>query len=496
MSHKVETADQLNKAMTESGKGDSEETRDWLDALDLVEAFEGLERVDELLDAVVTSARRKGAKLPFAANTAYVNTIRPEGQPQHPGIRELEQTIRRYIRWNAVAIVMRANKDLSELGGHVASFQSAATLYDTGFMHFWRAPDETHGGDLIYLQGHSSPGIYARALPRRTSHRGADRQLPSGSRRQGDFFLSASLADAGVLAVPDRVDGPRAANGDLPGALPSLSSWPRDRRYHRAQGLGLLRRRRNGRAGVARRDLARRARKTRQPDLRRQLQPATSRRAGARQRQDRSGARGGFPRRRLERHQVPVGLQLGPAARAGPFRQTAPTDGRVRRRRIPGLQVQGRRLHPQEFLRPLSRDGGDGRRLERRKDLVADARRPRSDQGLRRLQGCDRPQGPADCDPCQDRQGLRHGLGRRGADDRPSSQEDWRQCAEGVPRPLPDSYLRRRSRQGPVPAPARRQRGDEVFARAPSSARRAAAVAPAVLERRSKSRRSLLSTRC
>jgi pyruvate dehydrogenase E1 component len=164
MSHKVETAGQFNEAMTESGKGVSEETRDWLDALDSVEAFEGLERVDELLDAVVTSARRKGAKLPFAANTAYVNTIRPEEQPQHPGIRELEQTIRRYIRWNAVAIVMRANKESSELGGHVASFQSAATLYDTGFMHFWRAPDETHGGDLIYLQGHSSPGIYARAF--------------------------------------------------------------------------------------------------------------------------------------------------------------------------------------------------------------------------------------------------------------------------------------------------------------------------------------------
>ena len=129
-----------------------------------LEAFEGLERVDELLDAVVTSARRKGAKLPFAANTAYVNTIRPEDQPEHPGVRKLEQTIRRLVRWNAAAIVLRANKDSSELGGHIASFQSAATLYDTGFMHFWRAPDETHGGDLVYFQGHSSPGIYARAF--------------------------------------------------------------------------------------------------------------------------------------------------------------------------------------------------------------------------------------------------------------------------------------------------------------------------------------------
>ena len=140
------------------------EREDWLESLDSVEAFEGLERVDELLDAVVTSARCKGAKLPFAANTAYINTIPPDRQPPHPGDRRIETTIRHYVRWNAAAIVLRANKESSELGGHIASFQSAATLYDTGFMHFWRAADDTHGGDLVYFQGHSSPGIYARAF--------------------------------------------------------------------------------------------------------------------------------------------------------------------------------------------------------------------------------------------------------------------------------------------------------------------------------------------
>ena len=150
--------------MTDDPKGEAAEMREWLDALDSVEAFEGLERVDELLDSVVTAARRKGARLPFAANTAYVNTIHPGDQPEHPGVAPLESSIRHYIRWNAAAIVLRANKESSELGGHIASFQSAATLYDTGFMHFWRAPDETHGGDLIYFQGHSSPGIYARAF--------------------------------------------------------------------------------------------------------------------------------------------------------------------------------------------------------------------------------------------------------------------------------------------------------------------------------------------
>ncbi len=142
----------------------SDETDEWLDALDSVAAFEGIVKVDEILNSVVAAARRKGAKLPFAANTAYVNTIPPEEQPPHPGNRKIEQIIRRYVRWNAAAIVVKANKESSELGGHIASFQSAATLYDTGFMHFWHACNDKHGGDLIYFQGHSSPGIYARAF--------------------------------------------------------------------------------------------------------------------------------------------------------------------------------------------------------------------------------------------------------------------------------------------------------------------------------------------
>ncbi len=150
--------------MDDRARSVNDETDEWLDALDSVEAFEGLGKVDAILDQVVTSARRKGARLPFAANTAYVNTIPPEAQPPHPGDRKIEMTIRRYIRWNAAAIVVKANKESSELGGHIASFQSAATLYDTGFMHFWHADAENHGGDLIYIQGHSAPGVYSRAF--------------------------------------------------------------------------------------------------------------------------------------------------------------------------------------------------------------------------------------------------------------------------------------------------------------------------------------------
>ena len=140
------------------------EVREWIDAVQSVIEFEGVRRADELLGKTVESARRSGARLPFAGNTAYINTIPVDEQPEHPGIRAIERRIRSAIRWNSAALVLRANKESSELGGHIASFQSAATLYDTGFMHFWHAAREDHAGDCVYVQGHSSPGIYARAF--------------------------------------------------------------------------------------------------------------------------------------------------------------------------------------------------------------------------------------------------------------------------------------------------------------------------------------------
>ena len=164
-------------------------TREWTDAITSVIAFEGTERADHVLGKVVETARRAGARVPFAANTAYMNSISVAEEPKHPGNREIEHRIRSVIRWNAAAIVLRANKVSSELGGHIASFQSAATLYDTGFMHFWHAPTENHGGDLVFVQGHSSPGIYAR-LPRGSAHGGAAPELPPGGRRQGSLVLS------------------------------------------------------------------------------------------------------------------------------------------------------------------------------------------------------------------------------------------------------------------------------------------------------------------
>jgi pyruvate dehydrogenase E1 component len=140
------------------------EVREWRDSIASVIAVDGTERADTVLAAAIDTARWAGARLPFAQHTAYINTIPPDQQPEYPGNRELEQKVRAAIRWNAAAIVLKANKDSSELGGHIASFQSAATLYATGFTHFWHAPSEGHGGDLIFVQGHSAPGIYARAF--------------------------------------------------------------------------------------------------------------------------------------------------------------------------------------------------------------------------------------------------------------------------------------------------------------------------------------------
>ena len=143
---------------------DPEETAEWLDSLEAVIDAEGVDRAHFLLKNLIDKAREKGSYLPYNANTPYVNTIPTDRQPRYPGDREIERRISSIVRWNAVAMVVRANKESSELGGHIATFQSAATLYDIGFNHFWRAPTENHSGDAIYIQGHSSPGIYARAF--------------------------------------------------------------------------------------------------------------------------------------------------------------------------------------------------------------------------------------------------------------------------------------------------------------------------------------------
>jgi pyruvate dehydrogenase E1 component len=178
------------------------ETHEWREALGSVMAFEGPERVHFLLNEIVSEARRQGAPVPYSANTPYLNTIPPEQEERHPGDRAIEHRIRSLIRWNAVATVLRANKESSELGGHIASFQSAATLYDVGFQHFWHAPSAGHGGDLVSIQGHSSPGIYARA------------------------FLEGRLTEEQLSNFRQEVDGNGLSSYPHPWLMPSFWQFP------------------------------------------------------------------------------------------------------------------------------------------------------------------------------------------------------------------------------------------------------------------------------
>ena len=143
---------------------DPEETAEWLESIQSVLQVHGPERAHFLLDRIIDHARRAGAYLPYSPNTAYLNTIPVGQEAPYPGDLALEKRLLSYIRWNAMAMVVHANRKSSEYGGHIATYASSAVLYEVGFNHFWRAPSEQHPGDMIFIQGHSSPGIYARAF--------------------------------------------------------------------------------------------------------------------------------------------------------------------------------------------------------------------------------------------------------------------------------------------------------------------------------------------
>jgi len=140
------------------------ERQEWIDSLNYVLYHSGPERVAELLKELQLFARKNGVEIPFTANTPYINSITPDKQPPFPGSREIERRIKSLIRWNAMAMVVRANRESTGLGGHISTYASAATLYEIGFNHFFRGKDEEYNGDFVYFQGHASPGIYARAF--------------------------------------------------------------------------------------------------------------------------------------------------------------------------------------------------------------------------------------------------------------------------------------------------------------------------------------------
>jgi pyruvate dehydrogenase E1 component len=181
---------------------DPQETQEWLDALEAVLENEGIERAHYLLERLIDKARRSGAYLPYSANTAYLNTIPVQQQDRFPGDRAMERRIRSFVRWNAMAMVVQANRLSTELGGHISSFASAATLFDVGYNHFFHARDKDHGGDLVFFQGHSAPGIYARA------------------------FLEGRISDEQLYSFRQEVDGNGLSSYPHPWLMPGFWQFP------------------------------------------------------------------------------------------------------------------------------------------------------------------------------------------------------------------------------------------------------------------------------
>ena len=309
--------------------------------------------------------------------------------------------------------------------------------------------------------GAFEPRPLRACLSRRTTHRGTAQALPPGSRRQGTFVVSASLADAGLLAVSDGVDGPWPIAGHHAGALRALSRAPRACRALGPEDLVLPGRRRDGRARIDGRADDAGAREARQPRVRHQLQPAAPRRPRARQRQDHPGARGRLPRRGLERDQGDLGLPWDPLlARdaSGLLRQRMEeaVDGEYQNFKAKGGAYTAR------ISSASTRSSWSWSKHVGRRDRAAQPGRPRRGESLERLCGGGCSQGPADRDPRENGQRLRDGQGGRGAEYFAPAEEARRRGVEGVPRPLPHSgHGRRNSARAVLPA-RRGQRGDAV----------------------------------
>ncbi|RXZ38137.1 pyruvate dehydrogenase (acetyl-transferring), homodimeric type [Oxalobacteraceae bacterium CAVE-383] len=194
---------QLDQIMAQAANDpDVMETQEWLDALESVIDQEGPERAHYLMERMMDLARRRGADVPFSSNTAYVNTIPAHLGAHCPGNLEYEERLRSWMRWNAMAMVVKANRVDGDLGGHLSSFASLANMLGIGFNHFWHAPTEEHGGDLLYIQGHSSPGVYARA------------------------FLEGRLSEEQLIHFRREVDGNGLSSYPHPKLMPDFWQFP------------------------------------------------------------------------------------------------------------------------------------------------------------------------------------------------------------------------------------------------------------------------------
>ena len=403
---------------------DAAETKEWLDALDSLIQARGEERARYILTELKNRANVSGVHVPFTANTPYINTIPVAKQPLFPGNRDIERRIKSLVRWNAMAMVVRANKKDGTLGGHISTFASSATLYEVGFNHFFHGPDHPDGADQIYFQGHASPGIYARAflegrLGEEKLHH-FRQELAAGGGLSSyphpwlmpDFwqFPTVSMGLGPIMAIYQaRFNRYLEHRGLAKTAGQHVWCFMGDGECDEPESLGAL--------TLASREGLDNLIFVINCNLQRLDGPV---RGNGKIIQELEAA---FRGAGWNVHQGHLGRRLGPAAGARQDRPARPAHGRSRRRRVSEIHRRRRRLHPRALLRQVSRAARAGRAPVRRAAGQAEARRPRPGEGLCRLQGGRGAQGPADRHPGADRQGLRPGRGRRRQEHRPSEEE-------------------------------------------------------------------------
>ncbi len=411
---------------------DPVETQEWLDALESVLDREGEDRAHYLMTRMGELASRSGTQLPYAITTPYRNTIPVTHEARMPGDLFMERRIRSLVRWNALAMVMRANKHDPDLGGHISTFASSATLYDIGFNYFFQAPTDEHGGDLVFFQGHASPGVYARAfLEGRISEEQLEnfRQEVDGNGLSSyphpwlmpDFwqFPTVSMGLGPIQAIYQaRFMKYLESRGFIPAGKQKVWCFMGDGECDEPDPLGAI--------SLAGREKLDNLIFVINCNLQRLDGPV---RGNAKIIQELEGV---FRGAEWNVNKVIWGRFWDPLFAkdtAGLLQQRMDEV----RRRIPELQGERRRLRPRALLRRASGTAGNGQGPFRRGNLEAQPRRPRPLQGLCGLPPGGQPQGPADRHPGQDHQGLRHRQ-RRSEEHRAQREEGRRRQPARVPR--------------------------------------------------------------
>ena len=406
----------LNAVGTQPPDLDSQETREWMDALSAVIESEGPERAHFLLEQLLEHARQKSIDMPFSATTGYVNTIEPDQEERSPGNLKIEERLRAYMRWNAMAMVVKANRhhpvDGGDLGGHIGSFASLASLFGAGFNHFWHAESENHGGDCLYIQGHVSPGVYARA------------------------YLEGRLTEEQLLNFRQEVDGKGLSSYPHPKLMPEFWQFPtvsmglgplmaiyqaRFLKYLHARGIANTENRKVwvfcgdgemdeveslGAIGLAAREKLDNLVFVINCNLQRLDGPV---RGNGKIIQELEGEFRGAGWNVIK---LLWGSGWDPLLGARQGRRAEEDHDGHAGRRLPGHEGQRRCLCAQAFLRQRPAHGRDGCQDERRRDFRSAPWWPRFQEGVRRLPQGRQPQRPAHRVADQDRQGLWHGQGR------------------------------------------------------------------------------------